>query len=52
LGAEIKQRFGIDVELVKGARGSFEVRLDGTLIFSKTAEDRFPEPEEIFKHLS
>jgi selT/selW/selH-like putative selenoprotein len=52
LGAEIKDRFGIDVELVQGARGAFEVTLDGKLIFSKTAENRFPDPDEIFTHLS
>jgi predicted Rdx family selenoprotein len=32
---------------VVGARGAFDVVADGTLIFSKQAESRFPEPDEI-----
>jgi len=33
-------------ELAEGARGAFEIRADGRLVFSKLAEDRFPEDEE------
>jgi len=46
----LEQRFGARVELVKGERGAFEVRMDGKLIFSKTATHRFPEEAEIFAH--
>lgn len=32
---------------MKGGGGEFEVTIDGRLVFSKKAEGRFPEPEEI-----
>jgi selT/selW/selH-like putative selenoprotein len=51
LGAEIKQAKGIDVELIRGDRGAFEVRVDGELVFSKLNERRFPETEEILASL-
>jgi selT/selW/selH-like putative selenoprotein len=35
------------VELVKGDNGVFDVVADGDLVFSKHAEGRFPEEEEI-----
>jgi selT/selW/selH-like putative selenoprotein len=35
------------IELVKGDRGVFDVRLDGRLIFSKRTAGRFPTPDEI-----
>jgi selT/selW/selH-like putative selenoprotein len=35
--------------LIPGSGGVFEVTYGGTLIFSKMAENRFPEPEEIDK---
>jgi len=38
------------VELVKGGRGAFEVSVDGRLVFSKSATQRFPEDAEIFAH--
>lgn len=37
----------IDVELVKGDNGAFEVSHDGELIFSKFGEERFPAYQEI-----
>jgi selT/selW/selH-like putative selenoprotein len=39
------------VRLLKGARGAFEVRLDGSLIFSKLQEGRFPDTAEILSAL-
>jgi selT/selW/selH-like putative selenoprotein len=41
----------IEVELIKGREGSFEVRRDGELIFSKKQTGRFPDEEEIFAAL-
>jgi selT/selW/selH-like putative selenoprotein len=32
---------------VRGSGGEFEVTLDGTLVFSKRAEGRFPELDEL-----
>jgi selT/selW/selH-like putative selenoprotein len=39
------------VQTVPGARGAFEVRIEGTLVFSKLQQGRFPEPDEIFAQL-
>jgi len=47
LAAEIEERFGIEAELVKGQGGVFEIALDGELIFSKKALERFPAPGEV-----
>ena len=44
----IKDKYGIDARLIEGSGGAFEVRLDGTLVFSKLKQFRFPEEEEIF----
>jgi selT/selW/selH-like putative selenoprotein len=48
LAARIKAAKGPDVqtELVKGARGSFEVIKDGTLLFSKLKTGQFPASED------
>lgn len=36
---------------MRGSGGEFEVTLDGRLIFSKRAEGRFPQPEEILAQI-
>jgi selT/selW/selH-like putative selenoprotein len=41
----------IEVELIKGSGGAFEVCREGKLIFSKLSTGRFPEPEEILDKL-
>ena len=48
LAAKIKAAKGPDTrtELVKGARGAFEVFKDGALVFSKLATGQFPDSEE------
>jgi selenoprotein W-related protein len=38
--------------LIKGMGGIFDVRLDGTLVFSKKAVGRFPEPGEVERALA
>jgi selenoprotein W-related protein len=35
------------VELQSGSGGSFEITLDGELVFSKKAAGRFPKPGEV-----
>ena len=42
---------GVEARLVRGSGGEFEVTLDGRLIFSKRAEGRFPDPEEVLAHI-
>jgi len=50
LAEDLKKEFGenaINVELVEGARSTFEISLDGELIFSRLQTGSFPEPEAI-----
>ena len=47
----LKNRYGIDVQLIKSGGGVFEVVKDGELIFSKKAIGRFPEHSEIFDRI-
>jgi predicted Rdx family selenoprotein len=51
LAAEIKRSKGIDAKLEKGSGGIFDVYSDEKLIFSKHAENRFPESDEILAEL-
>ncbi|UCC81779.1 MAG: Rdx family protein [Gemmatimonadota bacterium] len=46
-----KHNSDIEVELIKGGGGAFEVCLDGKLVFSKLSAGRFPETEEILEIL-
>lgn len=48
LEASLKQTFqGINISLISSGGGVFEVTLNGELIFSKKALNRFPEQGEI-----
>ncbi|MCD4747909.1 MAG: Rdx family protein [Thermoanaerobaculales bacterium] len=47
MAAELKQRFSTETKFIKGAGGIFDVRVDGELVFSKHAVNRFPEPGEV-----
>jgi selenoprotein W-related protein len=42
---------GVDSELLASRGGVFEVSVDGKLVFSKRALDRFPEPGEVLERL-
>jgi selT/selW/selH-like putative selenoprotein len=47
LAAELKRRFGEQVEIKPGSTGQFDVVVDGRVIFSKAEADRFPEDGEV-----
>ena len=47
MAAEIQRERGIAPTLVKSSGGVFEVTIDGKLAFSKKAEGRFPDLEEV-----
>jgi selT/selW/selH-like putative selenoprotein len=47
----IQQRTGAVPVLQVGAKGAFEVLVDGRLVFSKLKENRFPDPSEILPHV-
>ena len=38
---------GLEIELVRGGGGVFDVSVDGKVLFSKHRQGRFPEPGEI-----
>ena len=40
-------KYGAEVELVKGGSGVFEITVDGRLGYSKKALGRFPTDEEV-----
>ncbi|MAL53300.1 MAG: hypothetical protein CMQ68_04270 [Gammaproteobacteria bacterium] len=51
--SEIKQKFPYsEITLIPSGGGVFEIVLDGQLIFSKKALNRFPEKGEIIKRLN
>ncbi|PLX52195.1 MAG: hypothetical protein C0612_03185 [Desulfobulbaceae bacterium] len=47
MGDELKKNLGVDIELVAGSNGIFDVTVDGKLIFSKFEQGRFPQADEI-----
>jgi selT/selW/selH-like putative selenoprotein len=48
LKAALEKAFpGIDIELIKGKGGAFEIRSGDTLVFSKKKSARFPTHDEI-----
>lgn len=52
LVAEIESRTGHAATMTPGGKGQFDVLVDGTLLFSKHEEGRFPEPDEILARLA
>ena len=51
LAAELKEALSVDAKIVEGSNGAFEVVVDGELIFSKKATQRFPDEGEIARLL-
>jgi selT/selW/selH-like putative selenoprotein len=47
LAARLKETLGLEVELIEGDRGVFDVFADDRLLFSKHSEGRFPDEQEI-----
>ena len=47
LGEELKKKFDAEIELLASSGGVFEVVVDGKLVFSKKALNRFPEEGEV-----
>ncbi len=45
--AALKDRFGVDAELIGGHGGTFLVTVDGRKIYDKLATGRFPEETEV-----
>jgi len=51
LEAALVKRLDVEVELIGGDAGVFDVRADGDLVFSKHEAGRFPETEEVLTAL-
>ena len=51
LEAELKKHLDVEVELIAGSGGIFEVSCDGDMIFSKKQEGRFPKAAEILARI-
>ncbi len=51
LAAKISEELGIEALLIKGVAGVFDVSADGTVVFSKLEEQRFPQDTEIIEAL-
>ena len=47
MGDELKKTLGAAIELVPGANGIFDITVDGKMIFSKSKQGRFPQPDEL-----
>ncbi len=52
MAATIKKACGVEVKLIEGAGGIFDVKADGRLIYSKHETGRFPEDAEILALLA
>ncbi|MCB9675194.1 MAG: hypothetical protein H6737_08755 [Alphaproteobacteria bacterium] len=46
MAAHLKSELGVDVELIKGSRGVFVVRVDGVIVAQKSLDHGFPTPEQ------
>jgi predicted Rdx family selenoprotein len=46
VAAEIKEATGVEVKLIAGGGGIYEVRRDGEVLWKKTQSGVFPKPGE------
>jgi len=47
LAAKIKQELGVEVKLIEGAGGIYDIKVDQTLVYSRHANNnQFPETDE------
>lgn len=47
MAAELKRALGLQPTLTAGQGGQFDVLVDGELVYSKAATQRFPDPDEV-----
>lgn len=48
----IKNKLGIESELIKSSGGVFEITSENRLIFSKKEQGRFPTEDEVLESIS
>jgi len=51
LAAAIRAKHGIESELIRGAGGVFDVKVDDKLVYSRFQTGRFPEDHEVLTQL-
>lgn len=51
MAAAIKDKTGVDVKMIEGGGGIFDVKVDGKLIYCKKETGRFPEHAEVLDQL-
>jgi predicted Rdx family selenoprotein len=51
LVGEITEKLGVTATAIPGGKGQFDVLDDGRVLFSKQAEGRFPEHDEILAQI-
>lgn len=47
----LKGKFDVEIELIEGSSGIFDVVADGVTVFSKHSAGRFPDGQEIVDKL-
>ena len=47
LAAAIKSKHGVEIQMIEGGGGIFDVKADGKLVYSKHETGRFPEHSEV-----
>lgn len=47
MGDDLQKNLGVEIELIAGSNGVYDVAVDGKMIFSKFKKGRFPETAEI-----
>lgn len=52
LAAGIKNRFGLQAELIKGHDGIYEIEVNDTLVYSNTACEHPPVADDVFAEIS
>jgi len=51
LAARLKDAFGVEPTLVRGAGGIFDVSVDGRLVYSKFQTHEFPDEDTLIARL-
>ncbi len=51
LAADLKKAFDTDAEFIKGGGGIFDVKVDGTLVYSKHETGTFPDHNKLIARI-
>jgi selT/selW/selH-like putative selenoprotein len=51
LAEKLQQAFGVETTLIMGGGGIFDVKLDGTLVYSKHDAGGFPDEDRLVEEI-